>query len=111
MILTWVLSLILLCSSLIKQLESLATQSLIELETMTDAQEQFFSAEKTVVECEHYLAQRANRNVSDSNCIYRDMGNHVWRISSKQKPGVEVHVYVDPQTDTAQRLNWRQTFE
>ena len=51
MILTWVLSLILLCSSLIKQLESLTTQSLIELKAMTDAQEQFFSAEKAVVEC------------------------------------------------------------
>ena len=111
MILAWVLSLILLCSALIKQLESLTTQSLIELKTMTDAQEQFFSAEKSVVECEHELAQRVISNVSDSSCIYRDMGNHVWKISSKQKPGVEVHVYVDPQTDSAQRLNWRQTFE
>lgn len=111
MILAWVLSLILLCSALIKQLESLTTQSLIELKTMTDAQEQFFSAEKSVVECEHELAQRVISNVSDSSCIYWDMGNHVWKISSKQKPGVEVHVYVDPQTDSAQRLNWRQTFE
>ena len=111
MILAWVLSLILLCSSLIKQLESLTTQSSIELKAMTDAQEQFFSAEKSVVECEHELAQRVISNVSDSSCIYRDMGNHVWKISSKQKPGVEVHVYVDPQTDSAQRLNWRQTFE
>jgi len=110
-ILAWVLSLILLCSALIKQLESLTTQSLIELKAMTDAQEQFFSAEKSVVECEHELAQRVISNVSDSSCIYRDMGNHVWKISSKQKPGVEVHVYVDPQTDSAQRLNWRQTFE
>ena len=111
MILAWVLSLILLCSALIKQLESLTTQSLIELKAMTDAQEQFFSAEKSVVECEHELAQRVISNVSDSSCIYRDMGNHVWKISSKQKPGVEVHVYADPQTDSAQRLNWRQTFE
>lgn len=109
MILIWVFSLILLGSSIIQQLTGMTSQSILELKSMTNAQERFIATERTIVECEKSLA--FNTSIGDEICEIQLIGQHVWKITSKQKPGIEVHVYRHPESAEWQRLNWRQAFE
>jgi hypothetical protein len=108
-ILIWVFSLILLGSSIIQHFTGMTSQSIVELKNMTDAQERFIAAERAIVECEKSLA--LNISTSDEICDIQSNGQHVWKITSKQKPGIEVHVNSYPEGKEWQRLNWRQTFE
>ena len=109
MILIWAFSLILLGSSIIQYFTGMTSQSIVELKNMTDAQERFIAAERAIVECEKSLA--LNTSTGDGVCDIQSISQHVWKITSKQKPGIEVHVYRHPEGAEWQRLNWRQTFE
>ena len=109
MILIWVFSLLLLGSSIIQQFTDMTSQSIVELKSLTDAQERFIAAERAIVECEKSLA--LNTLIGDGVCDIQSVSHHVWKITSKQKPGIEVHVYRHPEGTEWQRLNWRQTFE
>ena len=109
MILIWTFSLLLLGSSIIQHVTGMASQSIVELKSMTDAQEQFIATERAIVECEQSLA--LNTLTGDEICDIQSISQHVWKITSKQKPGIEVHVYRHPESTEWQRLNWRQIFE
>ena len=112
MILAWVISLLLLCSSLVLYLERLTILRIIQVKTIELAQEQFMAAEKTVLECEaniNPLAVVAEK--SESNCVIEAAGKNQWLISSKAKPTIQVHVSVDETSGIVTRLNWRQAFE
>ena len=52
MILAWVISLLLLCSSLITYIERLGALRMIEVAAIDVSQKQFIAAEKAVQECE-----------------------------------------------------------
>ena len=109
MILIWVFSLILLGSSIIQHFTRMTSQSIVEMKNMTDAQERFIAAERAIVDCEKSLAH--NTSTGDEICDIQSISLHIWKITSKQKPGIEVHVYRHPDSAEWQRLNWRQTFE
>jgi len=108
-ILAWVLSLLMLCSSLIVYLERMAALSIVELNTMTAARQGFIAADKAVVECENNISNLAA--LTENACFIQPAGKDIWLITSKQKPGVQVHVFLDEKTGLATRLNWRQVFE
>ena len=109
MILAWVISLLLLCSSLISYIERLGALRIIEVITMTESQKKFIAAEKVVQECEENITTltQAQSNL----CFIQPAGNYRWLISSKEKPGVQIGVAVDEKTGIVTRLNWRQVFE
>ena len=109
MILAWVISLLLLCSSLIAYIERLGALRIVEVITMAKSQKKFIAAEKAVQECEENIS--ALSQAQTSLCFIESAGNHRWLISSKEKPGIQIGVLVDEKTGAVTRLNWRQLFE
>jgi len=108
-ILAWVLSLLMLCSSLIVYLERMAALSIIELNTMNATRRGFIAADKAVMECEKNISNLAA--LTENACFIQSAGKNIWLITSKQKPSVQVHIFLDEKTGLATRLNWRQVFE
>lgn len=109
MILAWVVSLLLLCSSLIAYLERLTVLRAIELKTIEYAHNQFMEAEKSVLECEENITHLSA--LTEHDCFIQSAGKDLWLISSKQKPSIQIHVFVDEKSGTVTRFNWRQAFE
>jgi hypothetical protein len=109
MILAWVLSLLLLCASLIVHLERLIALRIIELKTITLAQQNFITAEKAVLDCEKNL--RAMSAFSEAPCFIRPISKNIWLITSKQRPTIQVTVVLDERSGSTTRFNWRQSFE
>ena len=109
MILAWVLSLLLLCTSLIVQLERLTALRMIEVKTLESAQQNFIAAEKAVLDCEQSLSMLSA--LSESRCFIQSISKNRWLITSKQKPSIQVHVALDEKSGATRRLNWRQVFE
>ncbi len=109
MILTWVISLLLLCSSLIFYLERLAVLNTIEIQTIEKMQERFMASETSILECERSIN---HLSVFENNtCRIQKLEKNRWRISSKEKPIIQVEVLLDEKTATLTRLNWRQIVE
>lgn len=109
MILAWVISLLLLCSSLIVYIERLGALRMMEVNTLSVSHQDFVAAEKAVQECAENIT--ALTQTQSSLCFIQPAGNHYWLISSKEKPGIQIGVFVDEKTGVATRLNWRQVFE
>lgn len=109
MILAWVISLILLCTSLISYLESLSALRIVEVNTMQLAQKNFMSAEQSVLECERNLTSLAH--LKENTCFIKSLGKSYWLITSKDKPAIQISVVIDENTSVASRINWRQVFE
>jgi len=108
-ILAWVISLLLLCTSLITYLERLSALRVIEVSTMQEAHKNFITSEKAVLDCERSLANLAE--LQDNACVVQSVGKNSWLISSKQKPVIQISVVIDDKTGIAARVNWRQVFE
>jgi len=109
MILAWVLSLLLLCASLVVQLERLTALRIIEVKTIALAQKNFIAVEKAILDCEKNLSMLSA--LSESNCFIQPISKNIWLITSKQKPAIQVHVALDEKSGNTRRLNWRQVFE
>ncbi|QWD96853.1 hypothetical protein [Polynucleobacter sp. MG-6-Vaara-E2] len=109
MILAWVISLLLLCSSLIVYLERLTVLRVMEVKTIEHAQEQFIAAEKSVLQCEDNITNTSV--LTENDCFIEPAGKNQWRISSKEKPSIQIHVHVNEKSGVVSRLNWRQAFE
>jgi hypothetical protein len=109
MILAWVISLLLLCVSLIVHLERLTALSIIEVKTISLSQKNFIASEKAVLDCEQSL--NALSALSENHCFIQPISKNIWLITSKQKPMIQVHVLLDEKSGTTKRLNWRQSFE
>jgi hypothetical protein len=109
LILAWVISLLLLCSSLISYIERLGALRIIEVNSMSESQKKFIAAEKVIQECEENLT--ALSQSQSSLCFIEPAGNHRWLISSKEIPGIQIGVVIDEKTGVVTRLNWRQIFE
>jgi len=108
-ILAWVISLLLLCSSLVVSLERLTALRIIELKTIEMAQQNFITAEKAVLDCEKHLASLSL--LSENACFIEAISKNVWSITSKQKPAIQIQVALDENSDITTHLNWRQAFE
>ena len=109
MILAWVVSLLLLCTSLITYLERLSALRLIEVRTMQAAHNHFIAAEKAVLDCEKSLTTLAE--LQDNACVVQSVEKNSWLISSKENPAIQIGVIIDENTGIATRVNWRQVFE
>ncbi len=109
MIIAWVLSLMLLLSSLVLHLERLAALELIGANAFGESQRQRIASENAILECEQQLSNIAS--VANGSCHIQSTGKNLWLISSKATPSVEVLVFLDEKTNIATRLNWRQNFE
>jgi hypothetical protein len=109
MILAWVISLLLLCASLIVHLERLTTLRIIEVKTLELAQQNFIAAEKAVLDCEQNLSTLSA--LSEAPCFIQSISKNIWLITSKPKPTIQVHVLLDEKSGTTKRLNWRQSFD
>ena len=109
MILAWVISLLLLCTSLVIHLERLTALRMIELKTIEIAQQHFIAAEKAVLDCENNLATLSL--LTENPCFIKSTSKGIWLITSKQKPAIQVHVALDEKSGVIRRLNWRQVFE
>ncbi|MBU3556792.1 hypothetical protein ICN18_04035 [Polynucleobacter sp. Ross1-W9] len=109
MILAWVISLLLLCSSLINYLERLNALRIVEVHTMEIAQKHFMASEKLVLECEQNITNISN--LEENACFIQSAGKNRWLISSKEKPAIQIGVFIDEKTGVATRVNWRQVFE
>jgi hypothetical protein len=108
-ILAWVISLLLLCSSLIAYLESLNVLRIVEVKTIELTQKHFMAAEKTVLECEKNITKLAD--LEGDACFIQPAGTNRWLISSKEKPAIQIGIVIDEKTGIATRFNWRQVFE
>lgn len=109
MILAWVISLLLLCSSLVAYLERLNALRIVEIKTIELAQKNFISAEKAVLDCEKNLT--ALTDLKEQACFIQSVGKNRWLISSKEKPVIQIGVVVDEKSHSVTRVNWRQVFE
>ena len=109
MMLAWVLSLLLLCTSLIVHLERLTALRIIEVKTIALAQQNFITAEKAVLDCEKNLSTLSA--LAENHCFIQPISKNIWLITSKQKPTIQVNVVLDKKSGTTKRLNWRQSFE
>ena len=109
MILAWVISLLMLCSSLVMYLEKLTTLRMIEVSTIELAQKHFMASEKSILDCQNNLSHLSQ--LQENACFIESVGKNQWRISSKTKPIIQVHVHLDEKSGLVTRLNWRQVFE
>lgn len=109
MILAWVISLLLLCSTLVVHLERLTALRIIEVETIKAAQNKFIAAEKSITQCEAHISNLSA--LAENHCHIQSVGKNIWRITSKEKPAIEIHIHVDEKTGAVKRINWRQIFE
>ena len=109
MILAWVASLLLLCSSLLVCLERLTALRMVEGNTIAIAQQGLMEAEKSVLACEKNLSKLST--LGENPCFIQSISKNTWLITSKSKPAIQVHVFLDEKTGIANRLNWRQVFE
>ncbi len=109
MILAWVLSLLLLCSSLVAYLERLNALRILEVITIGETQKNFIAAERAVLECEQNIATLAD--LKENACFIQSIGKNSWLISSKAKPAIQIGIIIDEKTGTATRVHWRQIFE
>jgi hypothetical protein len=109
MILAWVISLLLLCATLVGHLERLTALRMIELKTIELAQQNFIAAEKSVLDCEKNLSNLSA--VNNQDCFIQPIAKNIWLITSKQKPAIQVHVFLEEKSGVTTRLNWRQAFE
>ena len=108
-IIAWVISLLMLLSMLVMQLERLAALEVMSVNTYAESQREFIAAEQALIECEKNLS---NITVfANPTCHIQSAGKNLWLISSKSKPRLEVLVFLDEKTNSATRLNWRQNFE
>ncbi|BDX20952.1 hypothetical protein TUM22923_02730 [Polynucleobacter sp. TUM22923] len=112
MIIAWVLSLLLLLSSLIAYIERLTALEIISATTFITASKQFIEAEKALLACEQNIFSIALQE--QSACHIQSVGKGLWLISTKGTKGtpvLEVLILVDEKTTEVTRLNWRQHFE
>ncbi|CAM3731452.1 hypothetical protein [Polynucleobacter antarcticus] len=109
MIIAWVLSLLLLLSSLVFHLERLASLEIISTHTGLQSSQQFIAAEKALLECEQHLSNITE--IINASCHIQSAGKNRWLLSSKEMPTIEILVLLDEKTHTATRLNWRQKFD
>jgi len=98
-----------LLSMLVIQLERLAALEVVSVNTVAESQQGFIAAEKAILVCEEHLSNIAA--LANATCHIQSVGKHLWLISSKAKPSLEVLIFLDEKTNTAKRLNWRQSFE
>jgi hypothetical protein len=109
LILAWVISLLLLCTSLVIHLERLTVLRMIEIKTIEMAQKNFITTEKAVFDCEKNLATISL--LTESPCFIQAVSKSIWLITSKEKPTIQIHVALDEKSGVTTRLNWRQVFE
>lgn len=109
MILAWVISLLLVCSSLIAYLERLTALRIIEMQTMQLAHSNFMAAEKAVFDCEKNITTLMS--LEENLCFIQPAGKNHWTITSKIKPAIQITVAINEKTGTVTRVNWRQIFE
>lgn len=109
MIIAWVLSLLLLLSSLIAHIERLTALEIISATTFVAASKQFIAAEKALLACEQNISSIALQE--QSACHIQSVGKGLWLISTKGSPVLEVLILVDEKTTLVTRLHWRQHFE
>ena len=109
MMLAWVISLLLICSSLIAHLEQWSALKIMHVNTIKTTQAQFMKSEHAVIECEKHILNLLNH--SEKDCNIQAAGKNIWMISSKEKPVIQVHVHVDENSGPVTRINWRQAFE
>lgn len=91
------------------QLERLTALEVISVNTLFESQKGFVAAEQALIKCEKNLSNITV--LENSACHIQSAGKNIWLISSKAKPKLEVTVFLDEKTNTATRLNWRQSFE
>lgn len=109
MILAWVISLLLLCSSLITYLERVSSLRIIEVNTLRLAKNQFIESEKEILDCEKNITTLTQ--LKENHCFIQSAGKNYWLITSKEKPAIQIGVVIDETTGVVTRINWRQVFE
>jgi hypothetical protein len=109
MIIAWVLSLLVLLSSLVGQIERLTALEIVGANSYIESQKQFITAERSLLECERHLSSITA--LEDTSCHIQSAGKNLWLISSIEKPVLEILVYLDVKNNVVTRLNWRQNFE
>jgi len=108
-IIAWVLSLLVLLSSLINSLEHMTSVEVISVNTAIDSGRRFIATEKILQECESNFPNIAN--LSNASCHIQSAGQQLWLISTIENPKLEILVHLDEKTNITTRLNWRQQFE
>jgi len=96
-------------STLITDLERLTALEIISVNTLMQTQDRFVAAENAVMECQNNLSSMSAAQLQA--CHLQSAGNNYWLISSKEKPTIEVLVFLNEKTGTVSRLNWRQDLE
>jgi hypothetical protein len=109
MILAWVISLLLICSALIMNLEQWSVLKLMHVNAIKATQKQFMKSEQSVFECEKHILNISS--LPESYCNIQSVGKNIWKISNKEKPVIQIHVYMDENSGMVNRINWRQAFE
>lgn len=109
MMIAWVLSLLVLLSTVLGHLERLLTLEVISLSTFEQSHRQFIDAEKSLLECERNLSNITA--IENKACHVQSSGKNRWLISTQGKPSIEVLVLMDDKTQIVSRLNWRQKFD
>jgi len=109
MILAWIISLLLLCASLVVHLERLTALRIVEVKTIEMVQKNFVVAEKAVLDCQNNLT--ALSALTENSCFIQPISKNIWLITSKQKPAIQIHIALDEKSGIATRINWRQAFE
>lgn len=109
MIIVWVLSLLALLTSLIGGMERMTTLEMISNTAVVTSGKQFIAAERALDKCQDEMISIVHS--ANSPCHLQSVGKHLWLISTKDNPRLEVLVHVDEKTGAVRRLNWRQQFE
>lgn len=97
MILAWIFSLLLLCTSLIRHMNDMTALRIIEIETLRDAQEQFITAEQAVLACEKNFHEW--QALDDKPGFIQSSGKNAGGLSVKILPKLKYRFLSIPHRD------------
>ena len=109
MIIAWVLSILVVLTSLISCLEKMTALEIIGVNAALEAQSQFIAAEKSLTECEKNLSNLSA--LENPPCYFQSAGKNLWLLSTKKNPQLETLVALEGGSGQTRRLNWRKIFE
>ena len=109
MIITWVLSLLLVISSVVVCLERIVALETFAVHTQREAIDDFIKSEKTVLQCEQLLPEKIE--AASEICHIQVLDKQYWLVSNLHAPKIEVLVHLNAESGVMTRLNWRQVFE
>ena len=109
MIIAWILSLLLIISTVVVHLERIVALEIFSVQTQKEFAHNFIKNEKTILQCEQLLLEKIEE--ANEICHIQVLDKQYWLVSNLHAPKMEVLIHLNTNSGMMTRLNWRQVVE